>query len=169
MPGGIPAASRSPPVPSPSARPTCARLSASGASNAVTRRRQTLDERPNGRRLPPDAGGPEPPGPPAHHSMTADRRAPLLAKGTYRVERRVVHTSSGIKQVISLDTIICRECRAAMHPDMFLHPHPYLRWRYVSGLADKMTEVELAALLSADVANLLGHYDLGSGDAGNVS
>ena len=90
-----------------------------------------------------------------------ERRAPLLAPGTYRIERRVVYTSEGIKTVITLDTLVCRQCQTASHPDIRpLHGHPQ-RWRYTSALADKCTEIELVAVLSADVAHFLRGEDTG--------
>lgn len=94
----------------------------------------------------------------------SDRRAPLLAKGTYRVERRVVHTSDGIKTVVTFDTFVCTRCHAASIPGAPRCAHGYVqRWRRVSGLADKMTDAELLAILSADVAGLSR-----GDDAGNV-
>ena len=88
---------------------------------------------------------------------------PFLTRGTYRVERRVVHTPVGVKTVITIDVLICRQCQVVNHPDLpcIIAGH-HQRWRYVSGLATKESETDLLAILSADVAHFLRSDDTGN-------
>jgi hypothetical protein len=57
--------------------------------------------------------------------------------------------------------MVCTQCHAIAIPDALRCKHQWHRWRYISGLSDKMTDAELLAVLSADVAHLLRGKDAG--------